>query len=448
MEINDPVPAVTRTFEFNTQKQFVPYFDCWVGQWAIHEPSARALQEMFSRFDLVAHLQSDSVSDAISEADNYQMTIIDGIAIINICGPMMKQVPSMGSGTSTLLARRLVNQAVADSKVKGIMLKIESPGGTVAGTKELADCVRSAGSKKPTKAYINDLGASAAYWLASQCQSIEANEMALVGSIGTFCVVSDSSKAAEKAGVTVHVLRAGSMKGFDTPGTEITDEGLASIQVIVNGLNTFFLDAVSEGRKMEIAQVAAIADGRVHLAAKAKEMGLIDAVSDFETAFRSFSESVSPGSSSPAMPVTRNEGDLHVEATATKPATATELKAKFSQAGSDWILSCVEKNLSMLEAQQSYMDLLQARMEDAARKQAKPGVKPNKLRIKAEDMPKDEEDPACTDDSDEDDVVASWHAAFNSELKACGGNRQKALMNANRKNPGLRERFVKASQRR
>jgi len=180
MEINDPVPAVTRTFEFNTQKQFVPYFDCWVGQWAIHEPSARALQEMFSRFDLVAHLQSDSVSDAIAEADNYQMTIIDGIAIINICGPMMKQVPSMGSGTSTLLARRLVNQAVADSKVKGIMLKIESPGGTVAGTKELADCVRSAGSKKPTKAYINDLGASAAYWLASQCQSIEANEMALV----------------------------------------------------------------------------------------------------------------------------------------------------------------------------------------------------------------------------------------------------------------------------
>ncbi|MBK7804424.1 MAG: S49 family peptidase [Chloracidobacterium sp.] len=93
-----------------------------------------------------------------------------------------------------------------------------------------------------------------------------------------------------KAGVTVHVLRAGSMKGFGTPGTEITDEGLASIQVIVNGLNTFFLDAVSEGRKMEIAQVAAIADGRVHLAAKAKEMGLIDAVSDFETAFPKFSE--------------------------------------------------------------------------------------------------------------------------------------------------------------
>ncbi|MBK7804425.1 MAG: hypothetical protein IPJ55_17580 [Chloracidobacterium sp.] len=124
MEINDPVPAVTRTFNL-TQKQFVPYFDCWVGQWAIHEPSARALQEMFSRFDLVAHLQSDRVSDAIAEADNYQMTIIDGIAIINICGPMMKQVPSMGSGTSTLLARRLVNQAVADSKVKGIMLKIE-----------------------------------------------------------------------------------------------------------------------------------------------------------------------------------------------------------------------------------------------------------------------------------------------------------------------------------
>ena len=86
-------------------------------------------------------------------------------------------------------AQRLVEQAAEDPVVAAILLRVDSPGGTVAGVSDLAEAVYAARKVKPVSAYISDLGASAAYYIASQAQRLYADSDALVGSIGVYSVV-------------------------------------------------------------------------------------------------------------------------------------------------------------------------------------------------------------------------------------------------------------------
>jgi signal peptide peptidase SppA len=250
----------------------------------------------FQSLDLPSHLADidkhrQAALDAISE---YLLAIVDGIAVIAINGPMMKHASSFSSSVSTVEIRRLLHALEHDPAILGIILRIESPGGTVSGTKELADDIARINERKPIVAFCEDLTASAAYWVASQAGTIYANPTALVGSIGTYCVVMDSSGMAEKEGVKVHVVRAGDYKGMGQPGTVVTDAHIAELQKQVDGLNTFFLDAVSRGRELEGDKLTSIADGRVFLASEAKDLGLVDEVMTFEEAFQAFELKVAP----------------------------------------------------------------------------------------------------------------------------------------------------------
>lgn len=224
-----------------------------------------------------------------SEGSGRPYAVHNGIAIVPIVGQITKGQSSYG-GTSSIATRKAIRQAASDADVSGIMLHIDSPGGTVAGLADLASDVRAAAGIKPTRAHIDDLGASAAYWVASQTSGITANETALVGSIGTVAVVHDSSGAADKAGIKVHVVSTGAHKGAFAPGTEVTEEQIAELQTEVNDLNEHFLQAVQDGRQMTRTRLEAIADGRVFIAAKALGHGLIDAVTSFDAAITSFSK--------------------------------------------------------------------------------------------------------------------------------------------------------------
>jgi len=267
----------------------IPYYSQWLGLWAMLPDAFLATFEMFRRTDLHLHMAANR--SEFGQPVSYRED--DGnIAIINLTGNLMKQQASLGGGTSTVQARRDIRSAAADSKIAAIMLRIDSPGGTAAGTQELADEIAAANLKKRTESYIEDLGASAAYWSASQAIRITANPTGLVGSIGTYGVIEDYSGYAAKEGVKVHVVRAGDFKGAGTPGTEVTPEQLADMQRIVDGLNDHFIAGVAKGRRTTQKQVREWADGRVHLAADAKNMGLIDAVGSFDDALSHLQEFV------------------------------------------------------------------------------------------------------------------------------------------------------------
>ena len=264
----------------------VPYLDQYAGTWAIEERAFAILSQKLSSFDIAGHLNSAPVQ-ALRNGRAYdpiqdKVTVSDGVGIVSIGGVLMKQQTSMSGGTSTVLARRAIRMLAAEPDVKSIVLHIDSPGGTSAGTMQLGDEVRLARKSKPVYSYIEDLGASAAYWVASQAQEIVANEPAKVGSIGTYLVVHDLSKAAEMEGIKVHVIRAGDFKGQGVPGTELTEANLADLQRTVDGVNEFFLQAVSSGRGLSMEKVRELADGRVHFAKDAKGMGLIDSVETFD----------------------------------------------------------------------------------------------------------------------------------------------------------------------
>lgn len=211
--------------------------------------------------------------------------MVDGIAVIALAGLLMKQESKYG-GTSTVRTRQAVRAASQADNVTAILMVVdESPGGTAAGTDELAQDVAQANRQKPVVAHIQDLGASAAYYAVTGAGKIFATPGSLVGSIGTVAMVEDTSKQFELAGVKVYVVSTGPLKGAGADGTPVTPQYLAYVQGIVNGLNAGFKSAVMSGRRMNEAQFAAVSTGGVWLAPEAQNLGLIDKAQSLDETF-------------------------------------------------------------------------------------------------------------------------------------------------------------------
>lgn len=252
--------------------------------WMIEERWFRAAVEAVKSGTLRPVACDDDEKDEEGRCPGY--TVHNGTAIVTIAGAIMKKASKFG-GTSSVATRQAIRKAVQDESVTSILLHIDSPGGTVAGTGDLAADVKAANVVKPVHAHIDDLGASAAYWVASQAERITANPTGEVGSIGTVLRLEDTSGMYTAQGIKVHVISTGKFKGAGFDGAPITDEHLAMFQQEVDDLNEHFLQGVAKGRKgkMSLAQVREAADGRVHIAAKAMAMGLIDDVASLESAF-------------------------------------------------------------------------------------------------------------------------------------------------------------------
>jgi signal peptide peptidase SppA len=258
-----------------------------------------------------------------------------GVAVIAIEGALMKPRSKYG-GTSTVDIRGAIRKAVADPAVTAILLGIDSPGGTVAGTEALAQDVKWADGQKPVYAHIADMGASAAYYVASQARRITAEKTSLVGSLGVMMTVVDSSEAAGKAGFKVINLTTGGMKGAGTDGTEVTDEQRRYFQKVVDTMGEHFRAAVKAGRRMTDAQVAALFDGRVHDADQAKQLGLVDEVSSVDAALRA---------------IIKETSSMNAEAFKTYAAEHPEAVAGYIEQG---------KNVGVASARQEFKDILTA----------------------------------------------------------------------------------------
>lgn len=227
--------------------------------------------------------QGPTTEPADNQSPPYR--VVNGTAVIPISGPMMKARSKFG-GTSTVDARTQIRKAVNDAGVTSIMLHIDSPGGTVAGTDALAGDVAAANAKLVggVHAHIEDMGASAAYYVASQARSITASKGSLIGSLGVRMMIVDSSGAAEKEGLKVHDISSGEFKGAGTPGVPITGRQLEYFKGIVDAGNAHFKAAVMSGRDFTQEQADALFDGKVHDAEKAQQLGLIDEVSTLDSA--------------------------------------------------------------------------------------------------------------------------------------------------------------------
>jgi signal peptide peptidase SppA len=161
-------------------------------------------------------------------SENPLLSVEDGIGVVAIEGPILRK-PDLfariffgATGSEDIGAA--LREAGSRDDIKAVFLNIDSPGGTVAGTPELADAVAALDKKKPVYAFSSGLMCSAAYWVASQARAIYATPSAQVGSIGVVQAVIDNSAALDKAGIKVEVFSVGKYKAMGAPGTPLTDD--------------------------------------------------------------------------------------------------------------------------------------------------------------------------------------------------------------------------------
>lgn len=335
--------------------------DQFAGAWAMKTDRANALAREMRRFDLNKHVESQAafiIEESSEERKPYAVSG-DGIAQISVKGVITKYGSSF-TGPGSVQTRKALRDAAADQSVRGILMTIDSPGGTVAGTGDLADDINKVGKSKPIVAYVEDLAASAAYWIASQAGRIVASPNSEIGSIGTYARIEDWSKAFADAGCKVHVIKAGEFKGAGEPGTEITDAQLAEWQNEINGINELFINAVTRGRGRDATDWA---DGRVRRADRALKSGMIDAVGTFDVAMQEIRNMLNDQTRAEDMPMdeekdeeTPTEGESIDEAAPTeeeekdadaKAASISELRAL---GPADFALACVEAGLTVNQA--------------------------------------------------------------------------------------------------
>lgn len=184
---------------------------------------------------------------------NALLSVSDGVATIDLHGPLMRQ-PDL---ISTLLfgatdmneVTEAIQEAVQREDVQSILLDIDSPGGTVNGTPELAQTVADAAKLKPVYAFSAGQMCSAAYWIASQCDAIYSTPSARVGSIGVMLPFIDSTEKFRSEGLKVEVFAAGRFKGMATPGVPLSEEQRALIQSDIEEIAAEFKTAVLARRR-------------------------------------------------------------------------------------------------------------------------------------------------------------------------------------------------------
>lgn len=260
-------------------------FASYMGLWMYEQSRLLAMHAAICAGQIAARAPADAADEGPGFVNER------GIAVIPISGTMMKGRSKYG-GTSTVETRRAIRTAANDPAVKGIMLHIDSPGGTVAGTFDLAEDFRRAQKVKDTAAHADDLMASAALWVGSQAMRLTAGKATEVGSIGSVAVVEDTSKAAEMQGVKVHIVSTGPYKGAFTDGAPVTAEQLAYLQDRVDSSADMFIAGLAAGRNMDGDAVRKLATGQVWSAKEAKSKGLIDSVESFDQAFLAFEASI------------------------------------------------------------------------------------------------------------------------------------------------------------
>lgn len=223
------------------------------------------------------------------------------VAVIPVQGTIQKRGGMCSTGTKQLAG--MLARANADTEVGSIVLDVDSPGGAVDGTEEFAALVKS--SQKPVVAHIDGLGASAAYWIASQAShiSISSATTAYAGSLGVLCTHVAQGQALAKAGQEVTILR--STRAVDKArfnGLEpLTDELRAQVQADLDRIADTFIQTVESGRAGKLSSSEDVFTGKVYPGQDALKHGLVDSIGSLQDAINQAAKLGRSGAGASAM---------------------------------------------------------------------------------------------------------------------------------------------------
>jgi protease IV len=171
-----------------------------------------------------------------------------------------------------------------DASVKGILVRVNSPGGVVGPSQELHRGLERAAREKPVVVSMGAVAASGGYYVATAGHTIMANPGTLTGSIGVKLELTNLQGLMEKLGITRETLDSGKFKSAGSPFTELTPEEREYFQAVIMDMHAQFVRDVARGRKMSLEDVQALADGRIMTGLQALEHGLVDEIGGQEEA--------------------------------------------------------------------------------------------------------------------------------------------------------------------
>jgi protease IV len=173
---------------------------------------------------------------------------------------------------------------LAKSRARAVILHIDSPGGTTAGSQQLYDSLRALQAKKPMVVVVDGLAASGAYIAALSSDHIIAHDTSLVGSIGVLFQFPNFTDALKTLGIKVESIKSSPLKAAPSGFEPTSPEARAAVEAIVLDSYAWFKNLVKDRRKMDDTQLAAVADGRVFTGRQGAALKLVDGLGNEQTA--------------------------------------------------------------------------------------------------------------------------------------------------------------------
>ncbi|MCI0547956.1 MAG: signal peptide peptidase SppA [Candidatus Rokubacteria bacterium] len=210
----------------------------------------------------------------------------DKILLLDISGVIADDTPSLSIGAPPpkvpLMARvrEELQKAEADDRVKALIVRINSPGGTITASDVIHHEILEFKKRKkvPVTAAIMDVGASGGYYVALAADTIIAHPTAITGSIGVVMLTVNAQGLLEKVGVAPLAIKSGPLKDAGSPFRPLTPEERAVFQGVIDDMQSRFVRLVVQSRKLPEERVRTVADGRIYTADQALPLGLVDSI--------------------------------------------------------------------------------------------------------------------------------------------------------------------------
>ncbi len=196
------------------------------------------------------------------------------LALVRIEGPIMDSKDVVDE----------IDEYVRDNSIKGIVLRIDSPGGAVAPSQEIYSEVKKAAARKKVVVSMGSVAASGGYYIASAATRIFANPGTLTGSIGVIMEIPNISDLMKKIGVSAEVVKSGKNKDIGSAFRPMKEEDRQLLQNVLDNVHEQFIRAVAEGRHMKIEDLRPIADGRIFSGEQAVPLHLVDELGTLDDA--------------------------------------------------------------------------------------------------------------------------------------------------------------------
>ncbi|RJQ27665.1 MAG: signal peptide peptidase SppA [Peptococcaceae bacterium] len=188
----------------------------------------------------------------------------------------------LGNQVSSEEITARLREAAKNPRLKAVVIRINSPGGTASASQEIStEVARLKQAGKKVVVSMGDMAASGAYWIAAGADQIVANPATITGSIGVIIETQNMQSLFGKIGLSMETFKSGPHKDMGSPSRPVTPEERVIFQSMIDDIYDQFINVVAKGRGMETAAVKTLADGRVFTGQQAKELGLVDQLGNY-----------------------------------------------------------------------------------------------------------------------------------------------------------------------